>query len=284
MIAFPNAKINIGLNILSKRKDGFHNIETVMYPVVYNDVLEILDDSVAFASKAKKLDKPNQIVFQHSGIKIPGKQDENICLKAYNLLENDFKLPPVSIYLHKMIPTGAGLGGGSSDGANTLKLLNDLFKLGLKKEQLEVYARLLGSDCPFFIQNKPVYANNTGNKFENIKLDLSEYNIVLITPPIHISTAEAYSKVVPLEPGYSLKDLIKQPITNWKKKMKNEFETTIFKKYPAIATIKKELYKKGAIYSSLSGSGSTLYGIFNKKENLKGEFKGSKIHWVSSAN
>src|ERR1035437_8089989 len=286
MISFPNAKINIGLNVLSKRKDGFHNMETVMFPVVYNDVLEILEDKSASGSKGKKPEKPDKQVpytFQHSGGKIPGKQDENICIRAYNLLEADYKLPPVSIYLHKMIAIGAGLGGGSSDGAYTLKLLNDYFKIGLKTSELESYAKKLGSDCPFFIQNKPVYANGRGDKFESINLDLSEYNIVLITPPIHIATAEAYAKVVPSEPGYSLKDLIKQPILNWKKKMHNDFETTILRKYPDISNIKKDLYKKGAVYASMSGSGSTVYGIFNNKENFKGEFKGCKVHWVSSS-
>jgi 4-diphosphocytidyl-2-C-methyl-D-erythritol kinase len=283
MVIFPNAKINIGLNVLSKRKDGFHNIETVMYPVVYNDLLEILEDKSA-SSKAKKTDKPVQYIFQHTGGKIPGKQDENICIRAFNLLDADYKLPPVSIYLHKLIPIGAGLGGGSSDGANVLKLLNDLFKLGIKTTELEFYAKQLGTDCPFFIQNKPVYANGRGDKFENINLDLSEYSIVLITPPIHVATTEAYAKVVPSEPGYSLKDLIKQPILNWKKKMHNDFETTILRKYPEIAAIKKDLYKKGAVYASMSGSGSTVYGIFNNKENFKGEFKGCRVHWASNIN
>ena len=194
MVVFPNAKINIGLNIVLKRKDGFHNLETVMYPIVYNDILEILEDKSGIAIKQKrtdKPDKPNKITFQHSGIKVPGKQDDNSCIRAYNLLDADFKLPPVTMYLHKLIPIGAGLGGGSSDGAFTLKLLNDLFKLGLKAPELESYAKKLGSDCPFFIQNKPVFAHGKGDKFEIVNLNLSEYNIVLITPPIHILTTEA---------------------------------------------------------------------------------------------
>jgi 4-diphosphocytidyl-2-C-methyl-D-erythritol kinase len=283
MLVFPNAKINIGLNIVSKRKDGFHNIETIFYPVKYYDVLEVLEveeKEPETLSKSKKEVMLQPIVFNQSGIKIPGKNEDNICVNAYRLLENDYELPPINAFLQKLIPTGAGLGGGSSDGAFMLKLLNDLFNIGLKKDKLAAYAQRLGSDCPFFLQNKPVYANGRGDQFDPIQLDLSEYYIVLITPAIHISTVEAYSKAIPSAPGYSLKDVIKTPIENWKKKIKNDFEAKAFRKYPDLSDIKKDLYAKGALYASMSGSGSTIYGIFNKKENWKGEFRGCKVHWA----
>jgi 4-diphosphocytidyl-2-C-methyl-D-erythritol kinase len=285
MITFPNAKINIGLNIVSKRKDGFHNIETVFYPLVYDDILEVIeveDDGVEIKKKSKKGVDMKPVNLLQSGISIPGKIEDNICVKAYRLLEVDYELPPINIYLHKIIPTGAGLGGGSSDGAFMLKVLNDLFNIGLKKDKLINYAQKLGSDCPFFIQNKPVYANGKGDQLDEINLDLSDYVIALITPSIHISTIEAYSKATPSAPGYSLKDIIKQPIENWKKKIKNDFELKAFKKFPILNTIKKDLYTKGALYATMSGSGSTIYGIFNKKETWKTtDFKGCKVHWAA---
>ncbi len=284
MLVFPNAKVNIGLNIVSKRKDGFHNIETIFYPVKYFDVLEVLEveeKEPETLSKSKREVTLQPIVFNQSGIKIPGKNDDNICVQAYRLLENDYELPPINVFLQKLIPTGAGLGGGSSDGAFMLKLLNNLFNIGLKKDKLAAYAQRLGSDCPFFLQNKPVYANGKGDQFDPIQLDLSDYHIVLITPAIHISTVEAYSKATPSAPGYSLKDVIKTPIENWKKKIKNDFEAKAFRKYPDLLEIKKDLYAKGALYASMSGSGSTIYGIFNKKENWKGEFRGCEVHWAA---
>ncbi|MEI6817845.1 MAG: 4-(cytidine 5'-diphospho)-2-C-methyl-D-erythritol kinase [Bacteroidota bacterium] len=284
MIAFPNAKINIGLNIVSKRKDGYHNIETVFFPIDYSDILEVMEvETEAIEPKRKSKKEPvlNPIEFNQTGIKIPGKPEENSCFKAYRLLENDYELPPIAMHLHKIIPTGAGLGGGSADGAFILKLLNNLFNIGLSDKELEKYAGKLGSDCPVFIQNIPVYANGRGELLDPIKVDLADHHLVLITPPIHVSTAEAYAKVTPYEPGYSLKDVIKQPVESWKKKIKNDFELTIFKKYPAIGAIKKELYAKGAIYASMSGSGSTVYGIFRKHEVWKTSFKTCKVHWVA---
>ena len=285
MIVFPKAKINIGLNIVSKRSDGFHNIETIFYPVGYNDILEIIEveEEIQESKKRGKKDTFIQpLIFNQSGIKIPGNADDNICVRAYRLLENDYELPPVNVYLQKIIPAGAGLGGGSSDGAYMLKLLNELFNIGLKKDKLNTYAQQLGSDCPFFFQNKPVYANGKGDQFDPINLDLSDYFLALISPPIHVSTAEAYASVMPSAPGYSLKDIIKQPIETWKKKIKNDFEQKIFRKYPDLNNIKKTLYLKGALYASMSGSGSTIYGIFSKKEHLKlHEFKGCKIRWAA---
>src|ERR1017187_1662968 len=285
MIVFPNAKINIGLNIISRRKDDFHNIETVFYPVMYDDILEVVEveeDTLEFKKKSKKEASIKPVNFIQTGINIPGNSEDNICVKAYRLLEVAYELPPINIYLQKMIPAGAGLGGGSSDGAYMLKLLNELCSIGLKKDKLIKYAQKLGSDCPFFLQNKPVYANGKGDQFDEIKLDLSDYFIALITPNIHISTIEAYAKATPSAPGYSLKDVIRQPIENWKKKIKNDFEPKVFTKFRILNTIKKILYVKGALYASMSGSGSTIYGIFKKKENWKTtDFKGFKIHWAA---
>ncbi len=284
MVVFPNAKINIGLNIVSKRNDGFHNIETVMYPIVYDDILEVIewdDEAMDDKSKMRKEQEIKPIQFVHTGIKLTGKPEDNIVVKAYRLLEVDYELPPLNVCLHKIIPVGAGLGGGSSDAAYMLKLLNDYFNIGLKKEKLMKYAQKLGSDCAFFLQNKPVYANGKGDQFDPIKLDLSDYFIVLVTPPIHISTVEAYAKATTSAPGYSLKDVIKTPIENWKKKIKNDFEGKAFRKHPELNAIKKELYAKGALYASMSGSGSTLYGIFSKRETWVREFRGCKVHWAA---
>ncbi len=260
MLSFPNAKINIGLTIVEKRKDGFHNIETVFYPIKLQDSLEII-----------KLSENKETVFNSYGNSIPGK-GTNLCVKAYELLKQDFKLLPVDIGLLKNIPIGAGLGGGSSDAAFTLKLLNELFELNLSVESLENYARLLGSDCAFFIRNKTVFASGKGDQFEEIDLSLHNYVIVLVNPCIHIGTAEAYSNTIPKKPKTSLQDLISLPIEEWKNNIKNDFEESIFPNYPQIAEIKNNLYNLGALYSSMSGSGSSVYGIFSSIPELKNVF------------
>lgn len=257
MLCFPNAKINIGLNVVSKRLDGFHNIETIFYPIKWADVLEIVPET-----------QNKESSFIPTGDAIPGSTANNLCLKAYSLLSIDFELPPVQIYLHKIIPTGAGLGGGSSDAAYTIKTLNSLFKLGLTVVQMQDYARKLGSDCAFFIENRPVYAFEKGDVFEDVQLDLSSYTIALVKPAIHVSTATAYAGVVPNQPQSTLKEMIQQPIQEWKSNIFNDFERSVFKQYPQIAAIKEALYQQGALYASMSGSGSTVYGIFNKKVAL----------------
>ena len=250
MILFPNAKINVGLRIKSKRADGYHELETIFYPVNYCDVLEILpSDEIAFTS---------------SGIDIPG--DGNLCLDAYHLLKQDFNIPAVHIHLHKIIPIGAGLGGGSSDAAFTLKGLNDIFDLQLSSEQLRIYAVQIGADCPFFIENKPMLATGIGEVLESIDLDLSAYHIAIVKPDIHVSTAEAYSGVTPKEPLCSLRDLIKSPIKEWQ--FQNDFEQSVFSKHPAIKELKNLLYKQGAVYAAMSGSGSSVYGLFESRPNL----------------
>lgn len=252
MVSFPNAKINIGLNIISKRPDGFHNIETIFYPIGLSDVLEIIPDK-------------DHIAIKTSGIALNINAEENICYKAYQLLSKRFNIPPLEIYLHKIIPSGAGLGGGSSDAAFLLKEINSLFKLGIKQNDLESIASDLGSDCAFFIRNKAVFAKGRGEQFEDISLDLSDYYIYLVKPDIFVSTAEAYSLVKPAQPKVSLKDLIKSPVSEWKSKINNDFEFSIFNQYPLLNSIKSEFYKNGALYATMSGSGSAIYGIFPTK-------------------
>ena len=250
MILFPNAKINLGLQIKSKRADGYHELETIFYPVNYCDVLEILPS--------------DQLDFTSSGIDIPGKG--NLCLDAYHLLKQDFDIQAVHIHLHKIIPIGAGLGGGSSDAAFTLKGLNVLFDLQLSTEQLRTYAVQIGADCPFFIENKPMLATGIGEILESIELDLSAYHIAIVKPNIHISTAEAYSLVTSNEPLYSLSDLIKFPVKEWQ--LQNDFEKSVFAKYPAIEDLKNSLYEQGAVYAAMSGSGSSVFGLFESRPKL----------------
>lgn len=250
MVVFPNAKINLGLNILSKREDGYHTIESCFYPIQLSDILEILP--------AKELS------FTSTGIKIPGDKDNNLCQKTYQLIKSDFDIPPVQIHLHKIIPIGAGLGGGSSDATFTLKVLNELFELNINDEQLEKYASILGSDCPFFVKNKPVLAKGTGTEFEPVTLDLADCHIDLEYPDVHISTNEAYAGVLPHLPEKSIKEIINLPISDWKEQLKNDFEDSIFPKHPEIQRLKESFYKRGALYSSMTGSGSAVYGIFKK--------------------
>lgn len=251
MIVFPNAKINIGLNVIEKRIDGFHNIESIFYPVLdLYDVLEVVEN--------------DQLAFISTGIEIPGNIDSNLCVKAFHLLRQDFSIPYVKIHLHKVIPIGAGLGGGSSDAAFMLKVLNELFELNLTSNQLIDYARKLGSDCAFFISNKPVYAYHKGDEFEPINLDLSFYKIKIQYPKIHIGTAEAYSGIIPNSSELNLKELIGNSIKDWRMVIKNDFEDSVFPQYPEIEKAKQQMYTDGAIFASMTGSGSAVYGIFNK--------------------
>jgi 4-diphosphocytidyl-2-C-methyl-D-erythritol kinase len=249
MIVYPNAKINIGLNVLEKRADGYHELSSVFYPVKdLCDILEILPST--------------KFSFSSSGIKIPG--EGNICAKAFEMLKQDFRINNVKIHLHKQIPIGAGLGGGSADGAFMLKAMNTLFNLKLSAAQLEKYALQLGADCPFFIENTTKYASGIGEKMIGIDLDLLNYEIRFIFPELHISTAEAYCDITPKTPAANLLNLINQPIEKWKGKVKNDFEVSVVVKYPALAKMKEKLYEDGAIYASMTGSGSVIYGMFEK--------------------
>jgi 4-diphosphocytidyl-2-C-methyl-D-erythritol kinase len=256
MLFFPNAKINIGLNVINKRFDGYHNIETFFYPIGLSDVLEFVPLQDA---------SPGNIHYTATGISIEGPNENNLCVKAYHLLHHDFKLPAIAIHLHKIIPPGAGLGGGSSDAAFMLSYLNLQFELKLTTEQLCDYASELGSDCAFFIMNKPLFGYERGNKFKDTSLTLGDLDIVLINPGIHVSTAEAYSTLKPQKPAQPLEALISLPVKQWKDKIVNDFEGTVIKKHPAIGEIKDKLYAMGAVYASMSGSGSSVYGLFTKK-------------------
>ncbi len=252
MISFPNAKINLGLNILEKRPDGYHNIESVFYPIGWCDILEIIP--APFFS------------FSSSGLEIPGDPARNLIVSAFKLLQTQGILQEeVSIHLHKVIPMGAGIGGGSADAAFALNMMNDLFTLNLSTSALQELAGRLGSDCPFFIRNKPVFCYDKGGAFEDITLSLKGKYLVAVNPGIHISTVEAYSGVTPQKPETDIRTLISAPITHWKHQLKNDFENNLLIKYPAISVLKEQLYQLGAAYASMTGSGSTVYGIFEEK-------------------
>jgi 4-diphosphocytidyl-2-C-methyl-D-erythritol kinase len=260
MILFPNAKINLGLNIIRKRSDGYHDLETFFCPVTLCDVLEII-------RQKKPADSVNNVKFSSSGIRVEGKEADNICLKAWHLLKKDYpELPPVQMHLHKVIPTGAGLGGGSSDGAFTLQLLNRLFALQVPETKLSDYALQLGSDCPFFLLNKPCFAQGRGEQLEPLSIDLSGYEILLIHPGIHISTANAFSGVSPRVPEKSVYGVVQQPVSTWRQDLANDFEQSVFPLYPSLKEIRDTLYDSGAIYASMTGSGSAIYGLFEKNK------------------
>jgi 4-diphosphocytidyl-2-C-methyl-D-erythritol kinase len=306
MIVFPNCKINLGLQILNKREDGYHNLATVFYPVQWRDVVEVvrLDDGRQTTDYSKTLsgvegsgesiersrDAIQNIEFTSSGLHIEGDPANNLCIKAYHLLKKDFpSLPPVQMHLHKTIPMGAGLGGGSADGAFTLKLLNEKFQLGLSEQQLIDYSLQLGSDCPFFIINKPCYATGRGEMLEEVELDLSAYQFVIVNPGIHVNTGWAFAHLS----GRSerpdseqddatssgrlerpdLRTIIQQPITTWKEQLINDFEAPVCKAHPEISEIKQQLYDAGALYASMTGSGSTVFGVFEKEFDELIEFE-----------
>ena len=259
MVTFPNCKINLGLNIVNKRSDGYHDIETVFLPIQLKDALEVIEIE--------------EFEFSASGLPIEGETEKNLCVKAYHLLKKDFPhLPAVQMHLHKAIPMGAGLGGGSSDGAFTLKLLNKKFELNISEKQLIDYSLQLGSDCPFFIVNKPCFATGRGEILEQITLDLSEFKIIIVHPSIHISTAWAFTNIKPGKPVKSIKQVIGQSILTWEDELRNDFELPVFEKYPEIKKIKEDLYHSGADYASMSGSGSAVYGIFRKEKAISLSF------------
>lgn len=266
MITFPNAKINLGLNIVEKRPDGYHNLETIFYPINLQDALEV----------TRRENNDKEYTLHISGSPLEGEPEDNLVVKAYKLLKKDYPgLLPVDIHMYKHIPAGAGLGGGSSDVACMIKLLNDKFSLGLSTERMEEYAVKLGADCAFFIRNKPVFATGIGNLFEPVELSLKGYHIILIKPDIFVSTRDAFAEIKPVRPAVSLKEIVKQPMETWKNSMKNDFEDSVFKKFPEIAAIKDELYDLGAVYAAMSGSGSSVYGIFKAPiENVEDKFCG----------
>ena len=257
MVVFPNAKINIGLNITGKRSDGYHDIESVFFPIKLRDVLEIIISS-----------NPSQdISFNQTGLLINGDLASNLCVEAYHLVKKDYpSIQSINLHLHKAIPMGAGLGGGSSDGAFMLKLLNDVFELEIGEDKLIRYALQLGSDCPFFIKNTPCFGSGRGEILNSIDLNLDNYQILVINPGIHVNTGWAFSKLTVQNNHQDLINKINQPIPNWKETITNDFEAPVFEKYPVIKNIKDSMYNHGALYASMSGSGSSVYGIFHKNE------------------
>lgn len=268
MVVFPNAKINLGLHITGKRLDGYHNIESVFIPIPITDALEITKN------KKEKTD------FISSGIKIPSDGKSNLVERAFSLVRKEFEIPTVDLELLKNIPIGAGLGGGSADAAKCILGLNTLFNLQLSEKKLLELSGQLGADCAFFIKNKTMYARGIGDIFTDIDVNLSNYHFVVVYPNIHISTVNAYKYIKPKKPIKSIKDILKQPIETWKKELKNDFEYSVFKQHPEIRAVKEEIYDSGAIYASMSGSGSTVFGIF--KNPPKTNFKHLGKHWSFS--
>lgn len=251
MITFPNAKINIGLHVTRRRPDGYHDLETLFYPIALCDVLEIVPA------------KGEETTLNVTGIVVDGDAEHNLVMRAYRLLQHDYNLPAVEMHLHKVIPFGAGLGGGSADAAYALMMLRDLFALPLDDDGLAQLAARLGADCPFFIYNKPLLATGIGNCFTSVNFSLKGKTIVLVKPDIAVSTAEAYAHVQPAEPECSLAHKIATPPAMWANSIVNDFEKSVFKAHPHIATIKQRLYEMGAVYASMSGSGSSVFGIFD---------------------
>lgn len=249
MLAFPPCKINLGLHVIRKREDGYHELDTCFFPVPWTDILEVVPAATT--------------TFTSTGFEIAGDPNTNLCLKAYTLLQKEYNLAPVAIHLHKNIPMGAGLGGGSSDGAHMLRLLNAVFALNLSTEKLMHYAAQLGSDCAFFIQDKPMRGTGRGEILAPLHVTLAGKYIVLIKPDVHVSTAEAYRGVNPHKPALSIPEIISNPISEWKNLLVNDFEQSVFNAHPRLQEIKKLLYERGAIYAAMSGSGSTLFGIFD---------------------
>lgn len=252
MITYPISKINIGLQVTGKRADGFHNLQTIFYPVQLRDALEVIE--------------ADHDEFHLSGLDVEGDPVNNLVVRACGLIRADYQIPPVHVHLHKNIPTGAGLGGGSSDAAGMLILLNELFRLKISQTKLMKYALKLGSDCPFFIQGKPVFATGRGEVMEEVNINLQDYFLILVKPPVHISTAEAYQHVNPQGSRLSLKGLIGFPVGKWKGNIQNQFEKYVFGKYPEVGQIKQTLYDQGASFALMSGSGSSVYGLFRSEK------------------
>jgi 4-diphosphocytidyl-2-C-methyl-D-erythritol kinase len=285
LVVFPNCKINLGLLVVRNREDGYHDLETIFYPLPLRDVLEVINRSRskpgAIGNRSRKAgvnpessgqagipeEQLEPITLHMSGLPVQGKSEDNLCIKAYHLLQQDHpQLAAIDMYLHKAIPMGAGLGGGSADAAFTLQLLNEKFQLNISPEKLLDYSLQLGSDCPFFIINKACYATGRGELLQAVPLDLSAYSFLVVHPGVHISTGWAFSQLTPAPSSQSLKEIIQQPVTNWRSVLKNDFEAPVCKQHPDLQAIKEKLYEAGALYASMTGSGSCFYGIFSKQQ------------------
>lgn len=275
MLCFPNAKINLGLRVLRKRSDGFHDIETIFYPIRLCDALEIIESIHDVPLPGFNL---TGLEIKHHGYGKPIHED-NLVIKVFRMLQSDFGLPPVYIHLHKAIPAGAGLGGGSSDAAFALKLLNQIFNLRLSLQQQSEYLNQIGSDCAFFLHNKPALASGKGDALCPIELDLTRFWILIVKPEIHINTGEAYSWIKPRETGVSLSEIITRPVHEWKQHLINDFEVPVFQKYSVLSQLKTEIYKAGASYAAMSGSGSAIFGIFDHRP-AKLSLPATYFQWV----
>jgi len=274
MIVYPNAKINLGLKVLSKRPDGFHDIETLFYPVGLCDILEVIEAADGIFS------------FQSSGLGIPGDPHDNLCVKAFNLIQRDVDIPPVNIHLHKIIPMGAGLGGGSSDGAFMIRILNDFFSLGFAEEKMAGYATLLGSDCTFFLRDHAAFGQGKGDMLSQADIDLSVYRIVIVVPNVHVNTREAYKWLDSREKEHNgegkhhaLFANAELSVNLWKHELVNDFELPVFSRHPELFKIKELLYSKGAVYASMTGSGAAVYGLFNDELNDLSGFEDDFV-WI----
>ena len=258
MITFPIAKINLGLNVVEKRSDGYHNLETVFYPVRIKDALEVFEMAPDFPS-------PVDCDLKVTNIRIEGDEQKNLVVRAYNLLKQAFpNLPRIHVHLYKGIPTQAGMGGGSSDCGYMITLLNEMFHLGLSEQQMINNAARLGADCAFFISSRPAYAEGIGEKLQPIALDLSGWYLAIVRPAIPVSTKEAFSLINPHHPAKNCRDVVMQPVETWRDALVNDFEQSVFALHPEIGAIKDRLYEMGAVYAAMSGSGSSLYGLFRQ--------------------
>lgn len=264
MISFPNCKINLGLWVTQRRKDGYHSIETVMMPVPWCDILEIV------------LASGPETTLTITGKKVDSPEKDNLCYRAWQLMADAYSIPVVNMHLHKVIPTGAGLGGGSSDASFTLRMLNKIFNLNLDSTTLRSLAVRLGMDCPFFIDNIPALSTGRGEILKPISFGLSGYYLMLVKPDIHVSTAAAFTGIMPIQRENSIEEITNLPITEWKDIVSNDFEKIVFDLYPEIQEIKNKLYRAGAVYASMSGSGSAVFGLFDSKPG-KMEFPGCEV-------
>ncbi len=269
MICFPNAKINLGLNIVSKRSDGYHDLETIFYPIGIKDALEII------IREDQETD-----TFVEAGIKVDASPEHNLVMKALKLMRSRYKFPSIEVHLLKKIPFGAGIGGGSSDASFMLRLINDTFQLKISDKELVQLAVQLGADCPFFIYNRPMFASGIGEILEDVSLSLQDYHFALVKPNVHVSTKDAFSLIQPRSPKMSLKEIIQLPVSEWKELMINDFEQSVFAKYPEIEKIKNDLYDKGALYASMSGSGSSVFGIFKEKTDISQDAYPGSFVWI----
>ena len=268
MITFPLAKINLGLNVVERRPDGYHNLQTVFMPVPLTDALEVYEMDAAFPSEV-------DCDLKVTNIAVEGDEQRNLVVRAYNMLKSEFpQMPRVHAHLRKDIPTQAGMGGGSSDCAAMLLLLNRMFSLGLTQQQLIDRAAQLGADCPIFILNRPAYAEGIGEKLTPIELSLHGYYLAIVRPNIPVPTKEAFSRIKPHMPAKNCLDIVRQPIDTWRHELVNDFEESVFALHPEIGAVKQRLYDLGAVYAAMSGSGSALFGIFKKEPALEGEFQG----------